>query len=431
MDERHAPERSLSERAISRRRLLQWGGLAAAGASSVWLAGCSQPAPAAKPAASGGAAAGAAPASQAAAGDASGGPPLKIAFHMPLTGPSALLGAQCRAGAQLAVDEINASGGVKGRRLEVTVEDSGADNTSAVNTFQKIIGDRPVAVVGSMVTPQVLAISNLVDREQVPYLFSSTATTVTRQNIPWFFRLITHDEIRNRFCVRYLIDKLGKQRIAALHTNDDYGKTAANVLADELKTRYSRDLVADESFAGTDKDLTAQITSVQRSGADAVMINTFPVTMALALKQIKQIGLDMVVIGDNSIVSPVMGTLLTDAEMDGVYAGSSGVPQSSEDPKVQAWIQRYREKNNNTDPDIYSQANYDGVNILAQALGRASSFEPDAVRQALAATKNYPGLTFPYTFDQYGDGVHLVVFSRNQGKRPVVLETLWAEGYGP
>lgn len=407
----------LGQQALSRRRLLQWGALAAAGAGATWVAGCGPSAPAA-------------PASgSTASGQPASGEPIRLAFHMPLTGPAALLGAQCRAGAQLAVDEINARGGVNGRRLEVTVEDSGADNTAAVNTFQKIIGDKPLAVIGSMVTPQVLAISNLVQRESVPYIFTSTATSVTRQGIPWFFRVTTHDELRGRLAARYLTDRLGKQRIAALHTNDDYGKFAASVLADELRTRYGRELVADESFAGNDKDLTAQLQSIQRAGADAVMINTFPTTMALALKQIKQLGVEMTVMGDSSVVSPVMGTLLTDAELDGVYGGTGGVPQGSSDPKVKAWIETYKQRNNSTEPDTYSLGNYDGVNILAQALGRATSLQPEAVRDALMATKNYPGLLFPYTFDQYGDGVHLVVITRNRGKTVEVLETLWEEGY--
>jgi len=375
----------------------------------------SAPAGASKPAAGG-----AAPAT---------GAPIPIAFHMPLTGPAALLGAQCRAGAQMAVDEVNAAGGVNGRRFEVIVEDSGADNTSAVNTFNKIIGDKPVAVIGSMVTPQVLAISHLVQRESIPYLLSATSTTITRQGIPWFFRLGVHDELRNRAAIRYLIDRLGKQRIAALHTNDDYGKTAAAVVADELKTRYGKELLADESFAGNDKDLGAQILSIQRAGADGVMINTFPVTMALALKQIKQLGVNFTVIGDNSVVSPVMSTLLTDAELDGTYAACSGVPQASDDPKVKAWVATYRERNNNTEPDGYSLANYDGVHLLAQALARAPSTDHDAVRDALLATKNYAGLLFPYSFDQYGDGVHLVVISRNKGQQVEVLDTVWEEGY--
>jgi branched-chain amino acid transport system substrate-binding protein len=327
------------------------------------------------------------------------------------------------------VDEVNAGGGVNGRRFEVIVEDSGADNTSAVNTFNKIIGDKPVAVIGSMVTPQVLAISHLVQRESIPYLLSATSTTITRQGIPWFFRLGVHDELRNRAAIRYLIDRLGKQRIAALHTNDDYGKTAAAVVADELKTRYGKELLADESFAGNDKDLGAQILSIQRAGADGVMINTFPVTMALALKQIKQLGVNFTVIGDNSVVSPVMSTLLTDAELDGTYAACSGVPQASDDPKVKAWVATYRERNNNTEPDGYSLANYDGVHLLAQALARAPSTDHDAVRDALLATKNYAGLLFPYSFDQYGDGVHLVVISRNKGQQVEVLDTVWEEGY--
>jgi branched-chain amino acid transport system substrate-binding protein len=124
-----------------------------------------------------------------------------------------------------------------------------------------------------------------------------------------------------------------------------------------------------------------------------------------------------------------MATLLTDAELDGVYAGSGGVPQASSDPKVKAWIQTYQQKNNNTEPDTYSLGNYDGMLLLGEALRRAPSLEPNAVRESLMATKNFPGLLFPYTFDQYGDGVHLVVISRNRGKEPEVLDTLWEEGY--
>src|SRR5947208_378562 len=107
--------------AITRRRLLALGGLSAAGLAGSWLAGCTPGQPAAS---------GAVGASQPAAGGAAQatGAPIPIAFHMPLTGPAALLGAQCRAGAQMAVDEVNAAGGVNGRRFEVSVEDSGADN---------------------------------------------------------------------------------------------------------------------------------------------------------------------------------------------------------------------------------------------------------------------------------------------------------------
>ena len=159
-----------------------------------------------------------------------------------------------------------------------------------------------------------------------------------------------------------------------------------------------------------------------------MVLDAFPPSTARALQHLKELGVDFAVLGDDALVSPALGTLLTDAELDGVYAVSAGVLAGSRDPTVRAWVESYRRRHH-AEPDHHAVAYYDGVHLLAQTLGRASSTTPQVVRDALLATKNYPGLLFPYTFDEHGDGVHRVVISRYRGLDVDVLETVWEAGF--
>jgi branched-chain amino acid transport system substrate-binding protein len=356
---------------------------------------------------------------------AAGAQPLRLAFHLRVTGLAVSLGTQARAGAQLAVDEVNARGGVRSQRLEVVVEDAGADTASATSPFERLMAHRPVAVMGSPSTAQVLAVSPIVQREAIPYLFAAGGTAVTRQDIPWLFRIGPDDEQRYRAAVRFLIDRQGKVRLASLFVDSDAGKRAAAVVANEARGRYGKDLVASEAFAGTAQDLSAQLQSIQRAGTDAVIVSAPPGALAPALKQLKQLGDDFPIIATDAVVGPETSALLADADLDGVYVATGAVPQASADPTVRAWVESFRQRNPNLEPDQHAVAYYDGVHLLAQALARANSTEPQAVRDALRATKNYPGLLFPYGFDERGDGVHVVVITHHRGKVPEMVDMIW------
>lgn len=410
---------------LRRRALLR--GASVFGLTLVGLAACSQPSPTTVPSTGGTAptaASGAKPQVGATSAPAVQGGDFKIAMHVPLTGASALFGQQLRDGALMAIAEVNGRIGANGRTINTIVEDSGADNTSAINAYNKIVSDKPVAVIGSLVSTQVFAISQAIKEAKIPYVFSSTNTGVTRQGIPFLFRVTVHDESRNRAGIRYLVDDLKKQKVASMHTNDEYGVGAAKIVADELSTRYKLQPAADESFSATDKDMSGQLVRIKNAGADSMMLNAFPQQAALVLKQFSQLGLkaQITVMGDNGIVSPALLNLLTEDESDGLYGASAGIPQASTKPEVQDWIKRYQEKYNRP-PDNYSANAYDGARMVIRVLQDGAT-NAEQVRDGLAKLNGFQGLLYPFTFDKYGDGVHEIVITKSDKRSPKILNTV-------
>jgi branched-chain amino acid transport system substrate-binding protein len=354
--------------------------------------------------------------------------PATIPFGLttPLTGNLALLGTQARNGVEFAVDEINASGGVAGKKIALTTEDTGASSTDALNAMNRVIEGKPLIIFGSMISPHVFAQTESVTKSETPFIVGATNAKVTAQGSKWLFRTHAHDGQLAALIPEYLVKSLKKTKPGIMAVADDYGLGASRgiqaALA-ELKVAPA----AITSYAPSDKDMSAQLLQIKDSGADSLILFGRPADVALVMKQMGDLGITLTTIGNSSIVAQTTLNNLSAAEADGGYAIGGMIPQTSTDPKIIDWAKRVQEKYK-VPADNFTVSYYDSVYMLKAIIEKVGC-DKAAIRDALAATRDWKGLLISYQADAAGDLAHMLGIYRNKGKTPELIGPIKESGF--
>jgi branched-chain amino acid transport system substrate-binding protein len=361
-------------------------------------------------------------------GAAQMGGPIKIGQLLPMTGNFASSLKMQRQGAELAVEEVNKAGGVKGRMLQLVREDDKSTDPGAVQAFQKLIEDKEmVAVIGSIRSTQILAMLPTINEAQIPVMIGGTNFSLTHQGSRWVFRHRPHDGFSAQVMVKFVVEELKKNKLAIVHTSDGFGNGGRDEVVKGLKARQMEPVVIKAINTG-DKDYTAVVTAVKNSGADA-LVTYFTSTSDLAIfaTQAKQQGLlpQMTWIGSPSITTTDATKLAGDA-LVGTYGIGDYDPTGN--PTAGAFQVAYKTKFNE-DTDLFSAWTYDAVYNLATAMTRAPDLKPDSIRAGILAIKKRMGAENEYTFDERGDGLDHYYILHNEGGTWKVLKAVHVERY--
>jgi branched-chain amino acid transport system substrate-binding protein len=352
--------------------------------------------------------------------------PIPLGLTTALTGNLALLGTQARNGVEFAVDEINAGGGIGGKKLALTTEDSGASSTDALNAMNRILEGKPLVIFGSMISPHVFAQTEVVTKSETPFLVGATNAKVTAQGSKWLFRTHVHDGQLADLIPEYLVKSLGKTRPGIMAVADDYGLGASKgIQASLAKLRVSP--VAVTSYAPSDKDMSAQLLEIKDKDADSLILFGRPADVTLVIKQMGDLGIKLTTIGNSSIVAQTTLNNLSAAEADGTYAIGGMIPQTSTDAKILDWSKRVQEKYK-VPADNFTVSYYDTVYMLKSIIEKVGCDKP-AIRDALAATRDWKGMLISYQADTQGDLAHTLGIYRNKGKTPELAGPIKESGY--
>src|SRR6266481_6676289 len=247
--------------------------------------------------------------------------PAEIPFGLTtaLTGNLALLGTQARNGVEFAVDEINANGGIAGKKLALTTEDTGASSTDALNAMNRILEGKPLIIFGSMISPHIFAQTEVVTKSETPFLVGATNAKVTSQGSKWLFRSHAHDGQLADLIPTYLVKSLGKTKPGIMAVADDYGLGASKGIQAAL-AKLGVSPAAITSYAPSDKDMSAQLLEIKDKGADSLILFGRPADVTLVIKQMNDLGIKLTTIGNASIVAQTTLNNLSAAEADGGYA---------------------------------------------------------------------------------------------------------------
>src|SRR4030088_530815 len=271
--------------------------------------------------------------------------PAEIPFGLTtaLTGNLALLGTQARNGAEFAVDEINAAGGISGKKMALKTEDTGASSTDALNAMNRVIESKPLIVFGSMISPHVFAHTESVNKSETPFLVGATNAKVTAQGSKWLFRTHVHDGQLADLIPEYLVKTLAKAKPGIMAVADDYGLGASKGIQAAL-AKLNVSPVAITSYAPSDKDMSAQLLETKDKGADSLILFGRPADVALVMKQMGELGIKLTTIGNSSMVAQTTLNNLSAADADGSIAIGGMIPQTSADPKITDWAKRVQDK---------------------------------------------------------------------------------------
>ena len=329
---------------------------------------------------------------------------IKIGAVLPITSALAAYGTPFVEAMNMAIEPVNAAGGINGRKIELIVEDAQASNTVAINALNKVLQSEPVTVFGAALGTQVLAMMPITEREKVPLIASPGTRRVTQQGAKYFFRAGTHDAVEKENWTRFLVDDLKKKRIGIIHVSNEWGYSGRDNTTEFLQKLYGLKPVSIASYQLNDKDYTAQIHQMVQDGVDAIAVQGHPVEEALIVRQLKQQGVSVPHVGSGTLCMAYQRDLVSKEEIAGHYCEAPDLlPPLNPRPQVQAFVEAYKKRTGQT-PDIYAVHYYDAMNMLI-AVMKKYGVDREKIRDGMKEM-SYEGLIGPYKADEEGNLWH-------------------------
>ncbi len=329
-------------------------------------------------------------------------------------------------GAKMAIEEVNAAGGVKGKKLNLVVEDSGSEQAGAVNAFNRVSSKKPLFVIDSAVSSFVLAQMPDILKAGIPTYAMGENPKLTAEGNPWVLRFGTPDNVTPLAAVQYAMTELGKSSIAIVRVNNDFGKAWEDAILADLEKKGLKAATV-QVFGADDKDMTAQLNKVKTSGADTMIVVADPPTHPVMLLQRKQQGLSNVVyIGSNTSVQPQTLDLLKSGEAEGIYALTSSVPPEDPDQAVRDWNAKYKEIYK-IDADYLAANAYDAVMITVDAIKAVGTDKAKIKDWILANVKGRKGMGNNWNFSPNGDGGTQISIAKVQNGVPGIVKAFSVE----
>ena len=348
---------------------------------------------------------------------------VKIGLISMITGDNPMNGERMNMAVQLAVDEVNAAGGVLGKQVELLIEDDQTLQDVAVTCVQKLASEDVVGIIGPHRSTNAIAVSDTVKSLEVPVFVGGTSPSISELGNPYMFRGRASDAIFATAAARYATDTLGCKKIGMFYNNDDYGAGAMKVV-EQYCADNGIDFVAEGHNTG-DKDFTAQIMKMMTEGIDCAIIWTHDPELAIHARQIYELGLECEVVSSPGItMDQVLGMVEADY-VEGWY-GVTDFIASSTDEEVQKFVDAFEAAYDIT-PELYASSYYGCAKILLNAIETAGTTDRAAVRDAIAATE---GLSVPNgtaTCNDTNDLIHNIQVAKVENLTPVFIEAVSAE----
>jgi branched-chain amino acid transport system substrate-binding protein len=362
-------------------------------ALAVWpfLAGCNQSAPA--------------PGTNAGAGDAT----IKVGEFASLTGSEATFGQSSHNGTALAMDEVNAAGGVLGKKIDLLTEDNQSQAGQSATVVRKLISsDGVVAILGEVASSRSLEAAPICQQNNIPMISPSSTNPKVTQVGDYIFRVCFLDSFQGAILADFAKKDLKLNSVAILSdVKSDYSMGLASFFKAEF-LKHGGTIAAEQNYSGGDKDFNAQLTAVKAANPGGIFVPGYYTEVGLIALQARQLGINCPILGGDGWESSVLVSIGGSA-LEGDYFSTHLAPDEKL-PVIQNFVAKYRAKYGET-PDSMAALGYDSAMLLVDAIKRAGTTDGAKVRDALAATKNFPGVTGSITIDA----------ERNASKPAVIL----------
>ena len=319
------------------------------------------------------------------------GEPVYLGVSGPLTGPNAQYGAQWKQGFDLALDQINGSGGIKGRPLRYLFEDTQSDPKQTVAVAQKFVADkRIVAELGDFASPASMAASPIYQRAGlVQFGLTNSHPDFTKTgDFIWSNSVSQADE--QPLNAAFAVKRLGFKRIAVLHLNTDWGRTSKDHFVAAAKN-LGAEVVATEGYLPEEKDFRSTLVRVRDANPDSLFLVSYYADAALIVRAARQTGLAVPVAASSSIYSPKFVELGGDAA-EGVFTAARFFPADPR-PEVQTFVTSFKAKYGK-EPDAFNAYAYDTMVLFGQVLREAPELDRGTVRDTLARVKDVPSVVY-------------------------------------
>jgi branched-chain amino acid transport system substrate-binding protein len=321
-----------------------------------------------------------------------------IGEYSSLTGTTATFGLSTHRGLLLAVEDVNNAGGVLGKKIHLLTEDDQSKPEEAAPAVTKLINrDKVKAIIGEVASSRSLAAAPICQANGIPMVSNaSTNPEVTRKG-DYIFRVCYIDPFQGEVMAKFTLNSLKLKRVAMLKdVKNDYSVGLAQFFT-EAFTKFGGEVVAVQAYSEGDTDFKAQLTALKAANPEAIIVPGYYTEAALITKQARELNMNVPLIGgdgwDSSKLLEIGGEAMNNTYFTTAYTADSP------DSLVQKFVKRYRENHNET-PDAMAALGYDAGLIMFDAINRAGSTDGAKIRDALAATKDFRGVTGSITIDQ-------------------------------
>ena len=316
---------------------------------------------------------------------------IPVGVYGALTGDQASFGTSTVNGVKLAADEINAAGGVLGRKIRLVVEDDQGRAEEAASVVTKLItSSNVIALIGENSSNQSLAAAPIAQSNGVPMISPSSTNPAVTEKGEYIFRVCFTDPYQGKALASFVRKQLKLDTAAILvDRKNDYSVGLANVFRAELERAGGR-IVAEQSYGGGDSEFRPQLTTIRAANPQALFIPGFYTEVGQIAIQARDLGLNVPLVGGDGWDSPAV-IQIGGKSIEGSYFSDHYFVGDTR-PVVQTFVNEYRRRHGKN-PEATAALGYDALKIFAEAARRAGSLDRKAIRDQIAATRGYQGVS--------------------------------------
>jgi branched-chain amino acid transport system substrate-binding protein len=339
-----------------------------------------------------------------------------------LTGTTATFGTSTKNGIDMAIDEINGKGGLLGKRVRVLVEDDqGRPEEAQVVVTKLITRDKVIAVLGEVASSRTLAAAPVAQQSGIPMISPSSTNPRVTEVGDFIFRVCFIDPFQGFVMAKFATATLKVKNVAVLRDiKNDYSVGLADVFVENFQ-KMGGTIVSDQSYSEGDTDFSAQLTAIKARNPQAIFLPGYYTEVGLVARQAKNLGLTVPLLGGDGWDSPRLWDIGGEALNGSYYSNHSSMDDPN--PAIQKFVADYKARFADA-PDALAALGYDSAMILFDAIRRANSTAPAAIRDAIASTADFNGITGKITMDKNRNPVKPAVVLKVQDGKLEFVETV-------
>ncbi len=339
-----------------------------------------------------------------------------------LTGAEATFGLSNKNGLAMAVEAVNAAGGIKGKKVRViTYDDQGKPEEAATAMTRLITKDKVTAVVGEVASSRSIAMAPIAQANKVPMVSGSSTNPKVTQIGNYIFRVCYIDPFQGPVMARFVIDTLKIKKAAIFKDiKNDYSMGLSQFFK-EIFVKAGGQVVSEQSYSAGDFDFKAQLTAIRAAKPEFVYLPGYYTDVGLIMRQARELGINVPFGGGDGWDSEKLFEI-GGKSVDGSYFSNHYSPDN-QDPILQKFVKKFKEKYGAI-PDGLAAMGYDAGQVLFDAMRRAKSLSGPDIREALATTKNFPAVTGKISINENRDAVKAAVIIKIENGKQKYVQTV-------
>ena len=352
-----------------------------------------------------------------------------VGYYGDLSGRTSSFGQSTKNGVEMAADEINKAGGINGQQIKIITEDDQGEPNKAATVVTKLINQDGVkALLGEVASSNSLAAAPKAQEAKVPMISPSSTNPAVTQVGDYIFRVCFIDPFQGEVMAKFSANNLKAKRAAILYDfNSDYSRGLFQFFKKSF-TALGGQIVSEQSYTQGDRDFSGQLTAIRSANPEVIYVPGYYGEVGVIANQTKQLGIKAPLLGGDGWDAPQLWQL-GGAALNGNYI-SNHYSVDDPSPAIQKFVKDYQTRYNIL-PDALAALGYDSMKVLADAIKRAGGTESVKLRDAIAQTQNFAGVTGAISINQERNAVKPAVVLKLQNSKFVYETTIYPEGITP